>query len=138
MKLTATLTTDELRSLAQSLIPLRADLRDEPDDAPRWLDVDELLEARMDPDRGFSLVARAAIRWPQRALFDEFRIERIELMLTPRLAPSEQGVALVVEVRFGALDVNWVPEFVEEAVVNAINARLEQAGVELRWNLSGT
>src|SRR5690606_37735408 len=85
-----------------------------------------------------SLIARAAIRWPQRALFDEFRIEQIELMLAPRLTPSEQGVALVVEVRFGALDVHWVPEFVEAAVVNAINARLEQAGVELRWNLSGT
>jgi hypothetical protein len=138
MKLSATLTTDELRSLAQSLIPLRADLRGEPDDDPRWLDVDELFEAQMIPNRGLSLAARAAIRWPERALFDEFRVERIELLLTPRLEPSAEGVALAVDVRFGALDVAWVPDFVSEVVVDAINARLRQSGAEFSWNMSGT
>lgn len=138
MKLSATLTTDELRALAQSLIPLRADLRGEPDDAQRWLDVDELFEATMVPNQGLRLAARAAIRWPERALFDEFRVERLELMLLPRLEPSDEGVALTVDVRFEELDVNWVPEFVGEAVVTAINNRLERAGVELSWNMSGT
>jgi hypothetical protein len=136
--LSATLTTNELQTLAQSLIPLRADLRGEPDDAPRWLDVDELFEASMVPDQGLRLAARAAIRWPERALFDEFRVERVELMLLPRLEPSEEGVALTLDVRFEALDVKWVPEFVSEAVVTAINNRLERAEVELSWNMSGT
>jgi hypothetical protein len=138
MQLTATLTTEELRSLAQSLIPLRADLRADPNDDPRWLDVDELFEAQMIPNQGLSLAARAAIRWPARALLDEFRVQRVDVLLEPRLEPSEQGVALAVAVRFGALDVAWVPEFVEAAVVGAINTRLEKAGAELRWNLSGT
>jgi len=138
MKLTATLTTEELRGLAQSLIPLRVDLRAEPDDDPRWLDVDELYEAQMIADQGLSLAARAIVRWPERALFDEFRTQRVELLLVPRLEPSPEGVALAVHVRFGALDVAWVPDFVEQAVVDAINARLAKSGAELRWNMSGT
>jgi hypothetical protein len=138
MKLSAALTLDELRSLAHSLIPLRADLRGELDDPPRWLDVDELIDAQMIPNQGLSLTARAAIRWPERALFDEFRVERIELLLTPRIEPSEEGVELALDVRFGALDVAWVPNFVSEAVVTAINARLAEAGAEFCWNMSGT
>lgn len=137
MKLSATVTTHQLQTLAQSLIPLRADLR-LGDDAPRWLDVDELFEAEMVPDQGLSLAARAAIRWPERALFDEFRVERIGLLLGLQLDPSDDGVALVVNIRFEALDVNWVPDFVSEAVLNAINKRLERAGIELKWDLSGT
>ncbi|HVH99450.1 MAG TPA: hypothetical protein VM869_12080 [Enhygromyxa sp.] len=138
MKLTATLTTEELRGLAQSLIPLRVDLRAEPDDDPRWLDVDELFEAQMIADQGLSLAARAIVRWPERALFDEFRTQRVELLLVPRLEPSPEGVALAVHLRFGALDVAWMPDFVEQAVVDAINARLAQSSAELRWNMSGT
>jgi hypothetical protein len=136
--LSATLTVDELRSLAHSLIPLRADLRADPDDAPRWLDVDQLIDAHMIPNQGLSLTARAAIRWPERALFDEFRVERIELLLTPRIEPAEEGVGLALEVRFGALDVAWVPNFVSEMVVNAINARLVDAGAEFSWSMSGS
>lgn len=138
MKLTATLTTEELRGLAQSLIPLRVDLRAEPDDDPRWLDVDELFEAQMIAAQGLSLAARAIVRWPERALFDEFRTQRVELLLVPCLKPSPEGVALAVHLRFGALDVAWVPDFVEQAVVDAINARLAQSSAELRWNMSGT
>ncbi|MFO7565515.1 MAG: hypothetical protein R6X02_22930 [Enhygromyxa sp.] len=137
MKLSATLSTNELRSLAQSLIPLRADLSND-DDTPRWLDVEELFEARMIPDSGLCLAAKAAIRWPERALFDEFRAERVELMLLPRLEPSDEGVALTLDVRFQDLDINWVPDFVSDVVVTTINNRLAQAGVEVSWNLSGT
>jgi hypothetical protein len=138
MKLTASVSTQELQTLVQSLIPLRADLRADSDDTPRWLDIDELLEATMVPNQGLRLAASAAIRWPERALFDEFRAERVELLLLPRLTPSDDGVALALDLRFEALDVRWVPDFVGEVVVNAINKRLERADIEIEWDLSGT
>jgi hypothetical protein len=138
MRLSATLSTTELRSLAHAMLPLRIDLRQDDEDDPRWLDVDEPLDAKMIPNVGFSLATRAAVRWPERALFDEFRVERVELRIEPRLEPEDDGVALVVALHVGALDVAWVPNFVGEAVVKAINARLEQAGAELRWNFSGS
>lgn len=139
MKLSATLTTAELRQLADLLIPLRVDLGGDeqpgdPDYEPRWLDVVELLDSTMHAEQGFSLAARAAIRWPERPLVSEFRVERVEIMLTPRIEPSaEQGMDLVVALRCRELDVNWVPDFVSAAIVGRINKRLEQAGAEFRW-----
>lgn len=137
MRLSATLTNEELRTLAHSVLPLRIDLRKDDDD-PRWLDIEEPLEAKLIPDVGFSLATRAVVRWPERALFDEFRVERVEVRIEPHLEPEGEGVALVVDLQIGALDVAWVPNFVSEAVINAINARLEESGVQLRWNFSGT
>ncbi len=131
------MSTAELQSLAHSLLPLRIDLRGD-DDNPRWLDIEAPLDARMIPDLGFSLAVRATVHWPKRALFDEFRVERVEVRLEPRLETSEEGIALVIALEVGAIDVAWVPNFVDEAIVNAINKRLEEAGVELRWEFSGS
>lgn len=138
MRLSATLSTAELRTLAHSLLPLRIDLREDPGDEPRWLDIDEPLDAKMIPNVGFSMTTSAVVRWPERALFDEFRVERVEVRIEPRLEQEGDGVALVVELQIGALDIAWVPNFVDNAIIEAINSRLEEAGAELRWNFSGT
>jgi hypothetical protein len=142
MQLSATLTTAELRTLAHSLLPLRIDLRGDDDDDPRWLDVTEPIDTHLIARECLSLSARAVIRWPERAVFDEFNVERVEVRLVPRIearsAAGDDGAALVIDVRIGAIDVSWVPDFVSGAVVDAVNKRLERAGAELRWDFSST
>lgn len=140
MRLSATVTEAELRALASSLVPLRINLEpgDDPEASARWLYIDELIDTSLEPDEGLVVGAKAAIRWPERALFDEFRVERIELLVAPRLVPTAKGVGLAITVRCLDLDVRWIPDFIDEAIVRRINARLAEAGVEFRWDFSTT
>lgn len=135
MELSATLTETELRELVALLIPLRIDISGD-DDKQRWLDIDELLDAELVPDDGFVVTARASLRWPERNVFDELEIERVEVVIEPRLEPTPEGVGVAVIIRCRDVDLRWVPAFVDRKIVDAVNQRLRRAGVEFHWNLS--
>lgn len=136
MKLSATLSKDELRSLAHSLIPLRLDLSEGPDKPTRWLDIEEILDSEMLVDEGFSLTTRVSIRWPERNLMSEFGVERLEVLVQPKLVSNPEGVGLVVTLRCRDLDIRWVPDFIDQAIVKRINQTLAETEAVFDWNFS--
>jgi len=137
MELSATLTETELRQLAAGLVPLRIDLSTD-DDSPRWLDVVELVDTELVPDEGFVVAAKAQVSWPERRLLDSFTVPKVAMLVEPTLEATHEGVGLIIKVRCRDIDLRWVPDFVDQRIVGAINERLRKAGVEFRWNLSET
>ena len=136
MLLSATLTTEELGHLLRSMIPLRIDLS-QPGSASRWLDVVELLDSSIEGE-SLCVAARCRILWPDRTLLDTIEIRQVALVVTPSLVVTDAGVGLGIELRCRALDVRWVPDFVDRRIVDAINERIDEAKLELVWDLSKT
>jgi hypothetical protein len=137
MKLNASLSETELLELARSLIPLRVDLSD-PEGPRRSLDLTALIDARLIAGEGLMLAVRAKLTWPDRTLLKQITIERVDVLVEPRLAPTPSGVGLVIELRCRALDLRWVPAFLDHRLVKLVNERLVAAQVRSVWDLSQT
>lgn len=137
MKLSARIDEAELRSIAHALVPLRLDLRENQDERARWIEINEIREARF-VDGFFTLTVPVEVRWPERDMLTSFRVEHFELTLRPRMQAAATGAAFIVELRCSGIDLRWIPDFVDEFVARKIDERLRKAGVDFRWELTET
>lgn len=145
MQLQATIEETELRSLLYGMIPLRVDLsqRGDNETAPagglRFIDVTKIHRFELIPGRGMLLSARVELHWPARRLLRRVRIERIGLMLLPRIETAPGGeTAIAADLRCTSFELRWVPRFITRWICRWLNRRLQQRTTVVRWDLSET
>lgn len=137
MKLSATITATELDRVASSLFPLRIDLSS-PGETDRFLELDTCIDTQLEADRGLVLSARGSLHWPDRSLVDRVHIERVDILLEPELVPSTSGLALRLGLRCQDLDLAWIPDLIDAALVQTINTRIAKSTPSFRWDFSDT
>jgi len=141
MQLKATLTAAELRQTFTSMLPLRIALDDpesEIDTMTRWLDIHEIIEDELLPGVGYRVAVHCSLKWPERAMFDEFDVRCVNVLIRPQLVSTPGGKGLSVTLKIQEIDIKWFPDFVDRAIAKRINAQLHATGVEFRWDFSQT
>ncbi|EDM79913.1 hypothetical protein PPSIR1_22766 [Plesiocystis pacifica SIR-1] len=60
------------------------------------------------------------------------------MLLVPQLVPSSSGLALRLGLRCQGLDLRWIPDLIDRALVETINVRIAKSALSFRWDFSDT
>lgn len=132
MKLTVTLTSDEVTSIVKDFLPARIGLAGDPADA-RWIEIDDPEDVSLIPGRGVRVVCSARVRGV--APSGDVTLPHLYLMFVPQSVATPAGRAIHLKVRLE--DVEGA-EGLDRALVARLEDDLQEHGADLAWEFTRT
>lgn len=139
MDMTITLHRDELLRAIRDFLPMRLKIGNlETNDDPPWIHIDEVEEAEFLPGRGVRVSCAARIHFPLPLLPDDFTVQHAVLEMVPAIVEGPEGPVLAFRLDVPDIDVKYVPEFVDRAVLKRVNAALIEHASSIAWKFGKT
>jgi|GEM_PF-5769167 len=136
MRIEATLLKDELRSLLESLLPVRIALdKNEP---LRWIEFGKLHALELVPGHGARIVCSAKVSWPLPVIGPRLSVRHLEALIQPYVRSGDGGEVLAFKIQLESIELAHVPAFVEREVLRLINGELAQRKGKLAWKIGKT
>jgi hypothetical protein len=133
MLVEATITVEECRSFLRTITPLVFEI----DGPRRTLSVDTPESVEMVADVGLRLRAAARVHWSIGHIHLPIAINVASLVLVPAIEKHGAREALVFRFRIEHVDFKVVPDLIDDAITDTINAALAKNGA-LRWRFMET
>lgn len=130
MRLQLTLSLNDLTEALGRLTPLELHLDDEDD---RVLLFEPPAHVELVPGLGLRAVTAMRIRWPILGIEVAVRVESAVLLLIPELTSVDGRDVLVFSFRVEEADLQHLPAFIDERVVEKANRALASDAARLRW-----
>ncbi len=137
MEITARLDAETVTSVLRSLTPLTVHLDDDPA-GDRWFRLDPPDEVAFIAGQGLRVHATAAVQWTVAGLRIPFTIQSLQVMLRPLIVEAPAGGRLVFRASIEEADLKNVPQAIDAAILDHVNARLALLGDKLGWNFART
>ena len=137
MKIQLLFSHQELRASLEALMPLTINLKPGQEDSRRWLRVSNPHDLEFfDHQDGVSLSVHATLNWPLPLLPDSYDLKTIDARLYPSIENTPDGAKLAFDFKLEKLDIELLPDVLDELAVRHINKRLEQQRTQVAWNYS--
>ncbi len=139
MELTLNLHHDELTRLLQDFLPMRLMLGklEEAQDLA-WIEIEDLETVAFRPGYGLALTCAAKIHYPLPILPDDFTVQHVQLEMVPKIEEGPEGTVLAFRLLVDALDIEYVPGFVDRVIADKINQALTNNATTIAWNFTKT
>ena len=132
MQLRAVIGRAEIVALLRQAAPLRIIMTpDEPD--RRWLEIEQPSSVELVAGRGVRVITRGRLRLDIAEVSVPVRIKEASLMLTPKIAGTGEDSRLVLAIAAERVDVAYLPNVVEDALLSKINTALAPVETRLAW-----
>jgi hypothetical protein len=138
MNLVLTMHRDELGPLIHDFLPMRLTLGKHGDEEPAWFEIDTIETMTFLPGHGLRLTFPARVHYPMPLLPSDFTLQRVSLEVVPTMVPSAEGQVLAFRMEVAALDVQYLPGFVDRLVADKISRTLMENATTIAWNFSRT
>jgi len=139
MDLTLNLHHDELGQLLQDFLPMRLMLG-KLDDVGElaWIEIDNLETVTFRSGYGIAITCAARVHYPLPILPDDFTVSHVQLEMVPQIEEGPEGTVLAFRLMIGALDIEYIPGFVDRVIVDKINQTLTNKATTIAWNFTRT
>ncbi len=134
MILTARVTTAELRSLLESLTPLRVAIDET---RGRWLTIGRP-QLTVVPGRGYRLRGDARLAWEALGITVPVTLDGLQVLLVPKVLARGAARLLAFEPVVEELGLRLVPGFLEDKITDAVRDWLAKSQERLAWTFSRT
>lgn len=135
MELCVTLTNEELVQVAAELLPLDVEISRRP---RRQISLGRAEHVELVAGSGLRLAGKASMVWELASLPMTLAVRRWQVMLSPRLVETPEGLALALEPSLECLDFRRVPGFVDDRVIAIVNEILVGQRSKLVWRFEKT
>lgn len=136
MNLVITVHRDELAKAIHDFLPMRLTLGDQEGDDPTWFEIEAVETMTFLPGHGLGLTCRAQVHYPIPVLPSTFTVNHLSLEVVPAIDPSPEGAVLAFRVSVAAIDVAYLPGFVDRMVAGEINDALTRNAATIAWNFT--
>jgi hypothetical protein len=139
MDMTITLHRDELTRAIRDFLPMRLKIGNiATNDDPPWIHIDEVEDAEFIPGHGVRVRCAARIHFPMPLLPDDFTVQHAVLEMVPAIVVGPDGPVLAFRLDVPDIDLKYVPEFVDRAVLKRLNAALVEHASAIAWKFGKT
>ncbi len=135
MEIAITLHRDELARAVRDFLPMRLQIGNfaETDD-PAWVQIDAIEEVEFMPGRGVRVRCAARVHFPLPILPDDFTVQHTVFEIVPAILAGPDGPVLAFQLDVQDLELKYLPEFVDRAVLKRLNAALVEHAGAIAWN----
>ncbi len=133
MKLGLVVTRDELAALAAELVPVRIVIREHPRGTVSF---GRALQVELVPDLGIRIRGDARIAWHVAGLAVQVTVRAWQILLRPTIANRAGLPALAFDPVLEHLDLERVPGFLDERIVEGVNDALAAQRQKLAWRFA--
>lgn len=139
MNLVITVHRDELAKAIHDFLPMRLTLGALDEDKDRiWFEIEEVETMSFLPGHGLALTCRAEVHYPLVIGPSTFTVTHLSLTVVPAIVKSPEGDVLAFRMEVGAIDVAYLPAFIDRMVAAEINESLVKYATTIAWNFSHT
>lgn len=135
MELCAILTKEELAQVAAELLPLDVEISRRP---RRQISLGRAERVELVAGSGLRLAGKASMVWEIASLPVSLAVRRWQVMLSPRVVATPDGLSLAFEPSLECLDFRRIPGFVDDRVIAIVNEILTGQKSKLVWRFEKT
>jgi hypothetical protein len=138
MWLEAIMTEDDLTKIVAEFLPVKIflDGEDTKAEKQRWLQLFPATNVALVADKGLRLKCRAELSWSFVGIEATAKIDELIVVIRPDVTQRSKGTFLDLSIQVEAVDFHILPDFVDEAILKAVNTAL--AAKNISWNTSET
>ena len=137
MYLEAHLDLHTITKLIQEATPVRLHFG-KSDDNQRWIEIASPTSIKLLEDKGVLIETSAQVHYAWGGLEPEIEIRTITLILSPRVAPGENGLELQFHLDIDEADLVNVPGLIDAGIVGIVNTALSPANTRMTWAFEKT
>jgi|HubBroStandDraft_1064217.scaffolds.fasta_scaffold586421_1 hypothetical protein len=133
MRLEATLTADDLKSLVGEMTPVTIHMGQK-----GTLTLSQPTGLELVPHRGMRVVCHAHGSWEVLGVAVPITLKALSVMMEPSVEMRPNGDVLAFKLHIESADIAMVPTVIGDRIVELVNAELAEKHVELAWNFRKT
>ncbi len=138
MWLEAIITHEDLVQVLKEFLPVKIYLHHEGDEVltDRWLLLQPATEVALVAGDGLHVTCPAELTWGIAGMSPSVKIDALRVVIRPKITEVHKGNVLELHLQVEEAALHSLPDFVDAAIVRAINAAL--ATRKLAWNFTET
>ena len=140
MWLEAIITQEDLVQAMLELLPVKIHLQKEKvgEQAPpeRWLELQAATSVILVPDQGLRVTCPAELTWEIAGVSPTVKLDELCVLIRPQVVEKHEGQVLEFQLEVEEVEFHSLPNFIDAAIIKAVNAELATRKVE--WNFTKT